>query len=192
MPGDGQVMHTFSASFLRATSLQADSQCPSSINAHLGARLVHISFTQRFTKHSEIMYQPNLVAMLIAGLIPMVVGSIWYGPLFGEMWMNLVGRTEEEFRASIRPIKMYVVTFIMSLILAFVLAHILEAFTDAYALTGLFAGVQVAFWMWLGFVLTIGYQAVAFEDKKLRLFGLNMAYNLVSLVAMGALLGVWR
>ena len=106
--------------------------------------------------------------------------------------MNLMGKTEEEIRATMSPIKMYVVTFIMSLIMAYVLAHILEAFADAYAVTGLMAGIQGAFWMWLGFVLTVGYQAVAFEDKKLRLFGLNMAYNLVSLLAMGALLGVWR
>lgn len=138
------------------------------------------------------MYQPNLVAVLVAGLIPMIIGSAWYGPVFGGMWMKLMGKTEEEIQATMSPIKMYVVTFIMSLIMAYVLAHILESFADAYAVTGLMAGIQVAFWMWLGFVLTIGYQAVAFEDKKLRLFGLNMAYNLVSLLAMGALLGIWR
>ena len=142
------------------------------------------------------MYQPNLIAVLVAGLIPMVIGSVWYGPVFGQMWMNLTGKTEEEIRASMKPIKMYVVTFIMSLIMAYVLSHILEAFADANPVTGLVtglvAGMQGAFWMWLGFVLTVGYQAVAFEDKKLRLFGLNMAYNLVSLLAMGALLGVWR
>ena len=138
------------------------------------------------------MYQPNLVAVLVAGLIPMIIGSIWYGPVFGRLWMNLVGKTEEEIRESMRPIKMYVVTFIMSLIMAFVLAHVLEALADAYAVTGLSAGIQVAFWMWLGFVLTVGYQAVAFEDKKLRLFGLNMAYNLISMLAMGSLLGLWR
>ncbi len=138
------------------------------------------------------MYQPNIIAVLVAGLIPMVIGSVWYGPLFGQMWINLTGKTEEEIRASIKPIKMYVVTFIMSLIMAYVLAHILEAFADAYDVTGLYAGIQGAFWVWLGFVFTVGYQAVAFGDKKLRLFGLNMAYNLVSLLGMGALIGIWR
>jgi hypothetical protein len=138
------------------------------------------------------MYQPNLLAVLVAGVIPMVIGSGWYGPVFGRMWMNLIGKTEEEIRSSVSPIKMYVVTFIMSLVTAFVLAHILQAFADAYGVTGLWAGVQGAFWMWLGFVVTVGYQSVAFEDKKLRLFALNMGYNLVSFLAMGALLGVWR
>ena len=80
----------------------------------------------------------------------------------------------------------------MTLVMAFVLAHVLQAFADAYSVTGLIAGMQGAFWMWLGFVLTVGWQAVAFEDKKLRVFILSMVYNLISLLAMGALLGVWR
>ena len=147
---------------------------------------------QGFTKLDKWMYQPNLIAVLVAGLIPMIIGSVWYGPVFGQMWMNLTGKTAEELRASMRPIKMYVLTFIMSLVMAYVLSHVLEAVANAYAVTGLVAGMQGAFWMWLGFVLTVGYQAVAFKDKKLRLFGLNMAYNLISLMAMGALLGLWR
>ena len=138
------------------------------------------------------MYQPNLVAILAAGVLPMVIGSLWYGPLFGKMWLGLVGKTEEEIRESASPLKMYVVTFIMTLVMAFVLAHVLQAFADAYSVTGLIAGMQGAFWMWLGFVFTVGWQAVAFEDKKLRVFILSMVYNLISLLAMGALLGVWR
>ena len=142
------------------------------------------------------MYEPFLPAVLVAAILPMVIGSAWYGPVFGKMWLGLMGKTVEEIKESVSPIKMYVVSFIMALIMAYVMAHILEAFAVAYAdepgATGVAGGMQGAFWMWLGFVLTVGYQAVAFEDKKLRLFGLNMAYNLVSLLAMGALLGAWR
>ena len=138
------------------------------------------------------MYQPNLLAVLVAGLIPMLIGSIWYGPVFGKAWLKLIGKTEEEIRATMNPMKMYVVTFIMALVMAYVLAHVLQAFADAYGVTGIPAGLQAAFWIWLGFVLTIGYQAVAFEDKKISLFALNMGYNLVTLLAMGTLLGAWR
>ena len=138
------------------------------------------------------MHTPNLLALLVAGILPMVIGSLWYGPLFGKMWMKLMGTTEEELRESLSPIKMYVVPFIMSLVMAFVLAHIIQAFSDAYEVTGLMTGLQAGFWVWVGFILTFGYQAVAFENKKIRLYGLSMAYNLLSLLAMGALLGVWR
>ena len=137
-------------------------------------------------------YVPNFLAVLVAGLIPMLVGSMWYGPVFGKKWLEMVGKTEEEIKENFNPIKAYVFSFVMSLIMAYVLAHILEAWNVAYATTGIWYGMQGAFWAWLGFALTIGYQHVAWNDQKLSLYALNMAYNLVCLLAMGALLGVWR
>lgn len=137
-------------------------------------------------------YVPNFLAVLIAGLIPMLIGSMWYGPVFGKKWLEMVGKTEEEIKENFNPIKAYVFSFVMSLIMAYVLAHMLEAWNAAYAATGLWRGMQGAFWAWLGFALTIGYQHVAWNNQKLGLYFLNMTYNLVCLLAMGALLGVWR
>jgi hypothetical protein len=138
------------------------------------------------------MPNPNLLAVLVAGLIPMVVGSLWYGPLFGRQWMRMVGKTEDELKQQFNPLKSYGVTFLMALIMSYVLAHILIAWEEAYGLSGLWAGMQGGFWVWLGFVLTVGWQNVAFEDKPTGLYWLNMLYNLVTLLAMGAVLGVWR
>jgi hypothetical protein len=137
-------------------------------------------------------YFPDIWAVLVASLLPMAIGALWYGPLFGKKWMQLVEKSEEEIRAGFNPMKSYGVTFLMAVLTAFVLAHVLQAYDDAYTLTGWAAGMQGGFWCWLGFVLTIGWQAVSFEDKKLSLYVLNMAYNLVVLLAMGALLGIWR
>jgi len=137
-------------------------------------------------------YIPNFLAVLIAGLLPMLIGSLWYGPVFGKKWLEMVGKTEEEIKENFNPMKAYVFSFVMSLIMAYVLAHILEAWNAAYAMTGMWYGMQGAFWAWLGFALTIGYQHVAWNDQKLGLYFLNMAYNLVCLLAMGALLGMWR
>ncbi|GMQ82146.1 MAG: DUF1761 domain-containing protein [Rhodothermia bacterium] len=137
-------------------------------------------------------YSPDLLAVLVAGLVPMVVGAIWYGPLFGKKWMEMMGKTEDEIKDNFNPLKAYGISFIMALIMAFVLSHILQAWDDAYTVTGWAAGMQGAFWSWLGFVVTIGYQAMAWESKKFGLFAMNMAYNLVVLLGMGAILGVWR
>jgi len=38
----------------------------------------------------------NPVFILLAGLVPMVVGSVYYGPLFGKSWMNVNGFKEED------------------------------------------------------------------------------------------------
>lgn len=135
---------------------------------------------------------PGILQVLVAALLPMVIGALWYGPLFGKQWMSMVGRSEEEIRSNFNPIKTFGGTYLSYVVMGYVLAVILQAWQDAYDMTGWSAGMQGAFWCWLGFVVAFGWQSVAYEDRSLKLYGLNMAYNLVSLLAMGALLGVWR
>jgi len=138
------------------------------------------------------MENPNMWAVLGASLLPMIIGSLWYGPLFGRLWMRLIEITEDEIKASFNPLKSYGVTYIGAFLTAYVLAHILQAYAGAFDVSGTGAGVEGAFWVWLGFVLTIGWQAVAFENKKISVYALNMAYNLITLLLMGAVLGTWR
>ena len=42
--------------------------------------------------------QVNYVAILACGISAMVIGSIWYGPLFGKTWMQLTGKKMEDKR----------------------------------------------------------------------------------------------
>ena len=40
------------------------------------------------------MLEVNYLAVLIAGIVPMIVGAIWYGPLFGKRWLGYMETTE--------------------------------------------------------------------------------------------------
>lgn len=137
------------------------------------------------------MESPNLLAVLAGAVSAMIIGALWYGPLFGARWMRLIGTTEEEIRASMNPLKTYGLTFMAFIIVAYVLGHVVLAFEAAFGMVGVAAGLQAGFWCWLGFVLAIGWQAVAYEDKPLLLYLINMGYNLACLLVMGAILGVW-
>jgi len=133
----------------------------------------------------------NYLAVIVAAIIPMLVGSIWYGPLFGQKWMDLMGKTEEELKAGFNPAKSYGITFVFAIIMSYVLAHVLAVWGDAYGAEGVMAGIQAGFWVWIGFVLTIGWQRVAFENINMTLWILNTLYNLVVLILMAILLSVW-
>ena len=65
--------------------------------------------------------QVNLLAVLVGAVITMVLGFLWYGPLFGQMWMRMVGRSAEEIEAA--P-TLYIYSFVSALITAYVLAAI--------------------------------------------------------------------
>ena len=38
----------------------------------------------------------NFIGVAIAGIIGMAVGFSWYGPIFGKLWVKLMGFTNEE------------------------------------------------------------------------------------------------
>ena len=42
------------------------------------------------------MIETNWIGVILAAISAMVVGYVWYGPLFGKPWMKLVGITKED------------------------------------------------------------------------------------------------
>lgn len=126
----------------------------------------------------------NLTAVLVAALINMVVGAVWYSPaLFAKEWSKLVGRKEMGNGA-----QGYVVTFIGALVQAWILAHFVSW---AVAITAA-QGAMVGFMLWLGFTaITQGVNTV-FAGTRKKLLAINTGYFLVVLVINGALLAVWH
>ncbi len=60
----------------------------------------------------------NLLAILVAALVPLIVGFIWYNPkVFGNAWMKATGITDDKMKQS-NMLLIFGVTFILSLLLA--------------------------------------------------------------------------
>jgi hypothetical protein len=60
----------------------------------------------------------NFLVVLASGLIPMIVGAVWYGPLFGKVWMEEAGMTMEKIQGA-NMAKIYGVATLFSLMFAF-------------------------------------------------------------------------
>ncbi|MEK7582906.1 MAG: DUF1761 domain-containing protein [Patescibacteria group bacterium] len=139
----------------------------------------------------------NYLAVLVAGIAAMVVGGLWYGPLFGKLWMQGMGWDPND-QARMAEAKKgmaaaYVQMFVFSLVQAFVLAHVLWAFRTASPdLIGAWAGIQGGFWVWLGFVLPLKYGDKLWGGKKFKFVAVDLAYYLVLLCVMGIILSVWK
>lgn len=129
----------------------------------------------------------NYIAVFVAAVAAMLLGSIWYSPLlFGNIWMNLINKTKEELRSTNTP-KTYLVAFISELIMAFILYHII-IYSKADSLTD---GLLTGFWVWLGFVGTTAIINFMFEGRKLKQYFIDTFYHLVSLLLMGAIISFW-
>nr|WP_026711903.1 DUF1761 domain-containing protein [Flavobacterium filum] len=62
----------------------------------------------------------NFYAILVAAISTLLVGFVWYGPLFGKAWMAETGFTEEELKKG-SMVKIFGLTFVFSLFLAMIM-----------------------------------------------------------------------
>src|SRR5918999_5423650 len=124
----------------------------------------------------------NWVAIVVAAIIPMVLGALWYSPvLFADPWMRAVGRTREELAGAQLG---YVLSAIGALVSSYVLARIVKwAEVD-----DLWNGALVGIFVWAGFVATVLAVTTYFGGRPRTLWAINAGYQLVALVLMGALL----
>ena len=132
----------------------------------------------------------NYLTVLVAAILNMAVGALWYSPtLFGKAWMELVGfKPEDAQKRTAGMQRAYSLTFVASFVMAYALARVLW-----YAkVTTVGGGVLIGLLAWIGFVATPHGSNYLFEGKPFRLFTINTGYSLVALVIMGALLAVWR
>jgi hypothetical protein len=129
----------------------------------------------------------NWLAVIVAAIIRLVVGAIWYSPVgFGPMWQKTVGITQQQMMAAMP--RAIAVDAVGSLLMAFILEHaVVYAGANSVLL-----GAAVGFLNWLGFVAVVLIATNVYEQRPLRPAYVSAGFNLVALLLMGALLAVWR
>ncbi len=130
----------------------------------------------------------NYLAVLVAAISAMVVGFIWYSEsFFGKIWIELNHITEKDNIGSSMG-KNYSIMFMSSVVMAVVLAWLINLSNSSTLLDGMI----LAFWMWLGFVVTTFLSEVLFAKKPWKMFFIQSGYYLATLMVMGAILAIWR
>ncbi len=129
----------------------------------------------------------NYLAVLAASVVSMLIGWAWYSPMvLGKQWMKEVGKRPEEIKKDMQG-KAMAMAFVATLIMAYVLAHFVQYVT---AVT-LGDGVQLGFWIWLGFIAPVVATSVFFDGKSWKWFAITGGYQLVNAIVMAAILAMW-
>ena len=75
----------------------------------------------------------NWLAMLVAALIPLAVGALWYSPmLFANAWMKATGLTEDALKKGNMAL-IFGLTFVFSFMLAMILNSVVIHQTHVYS-----------------------------------------------------------
>lgn len=126
----------------------------------------------------------NWLAVIVGVIGSNVLGFLWYGPLFGETWMRMIGKTRDQIEASG---SMYVVTIVGAAIAMTALAIFVGAVGASTLVEGLIAGAVA----WIGLGATATFLYTTFEGPPVNVWFLNAVYNLIVWAVMGGVFAIW-
>ncbi|MEO6728385.1 MAG: DUF1761 domain-containing protein [Candidatus Dojkabacteria bacterium] len=124
----------------------------------------------------------NIVAVILAALVPFFLGYMWYTMIFNKPWMKEVGITEGDAVKGTDIKKQLIGSFILEILMAVVLSIVLGKDADASmgATKGFLVGLIVAFAFGVNYF---------FEGKTLKHWSINAGYNIILLTLMGLIIG---
>lgn len=125
----------------------------------------------------------NLLSVLVAAIVHMAVGLIWYQPkVFGDAWAGLA-------KADLKPSSRWMpVGAIGHLLMALVLAIIVNLAGAATVVDGLFIGILA----WIGFIVPLEIGELIWEKIPFNLFLIRVGNHLIGFGLAGIILAVWR
>lgn len=135
----------------------------------------------------------NYLAIIVGAVLSMVIGAIWYGPLFGKKWMEIVGVNPNDIEARKKMQKsagpLYAVQFLLTLFQVLVLAHLIADTSRA-------GGLERSLWIWAAFVIpTLAGSAMwTNEHTKIKWarFLIQGGYQLAIFIVFGLLIQFWK
>jgi hypothetical protein len=159
----------------------------------------------------------NFKAIFVAAFSSFVVGLIWYNPkVFGTIWMNETGMTEEKARQS-SMLKVFGLTFVFSFMLAFIMPTFVIHQFGALGMVGGPSEVEKAMPSYLAFLsdygnvfrtfkhgalhgsmigLFVALPVIAtnclFEQKSFKYAAITSGYWIIVMTILGAIICGWK
>ena len=125
-------------------------------------------------------------AIAAATFVNMAIGMLWYSSwVCGGYWLQQVQALPTQFQ----PRKdRFATAMIGSVVTAVIMACIMACFINRLHITSLASAFHFGWMTWLGFVATTTIQTVLFSNWPHRLYIINSAFNLVTMIAMSMVL----
>jgi xanthine/uracil/vitamin C permease (AzgA family) len=139
----------------------------------------------------DVIPHLNYIHVLVVAVAGFLLGWLWYGVLFGRMWMVEMKITPEmaaEEKAKGGMAAYFIKGFLFTLLSTFGLAALIAAHGSPNwkhgAAYGLFVGLFVAAMRKLN--------DAVWEKKSFRLQAINVGHELVVYAIQGAIFGAWH
>ena len=129
--------------------------------------------------------QISLIAALLTGVASLVLGFIWYGPLFAKAWSKEVGLSEAEMKGAGIG---YLIAFASSTFLGGVTSFLVNMIGITTVMDGAALGLLLA----AGYVATTFATNYIFAKKSIHLFLIDAGYQTILVVIAGVIAALIR
>ena len=135
----------------------------------------------------------NYLAIIVCAVLAMVVGALWYGPLFGKKWMTIVKADPNDIATRAKMKKnagpLYFIQFILVLFQIWILAYYIQGWKDA-------SGLENSLWIWAAFIMPTIAATAMWNNDSAKVSGarflIQSGYQLVVFVMFWLILGNWK
>jgi len=147
-----------------------------------------------------VMPTTNILALIVAGLVPSIIGAIYYGPLLGKVWRDSLGMSEEELKPMI-PALAYGGSILLSILLAsslnFTIGLVHKDINAAGELFinsshtfghGALHGAMIGLMTITPIIVSLG----VFHKLSWKTNLINVVFWVLCLAVMGGILDVWQ
>ena len=125
------------------------------------------------------------LAIVVCMVAYMIIGSVWYGPLFMKPWARLTGMDKMD-KAEMQ--KAMVPAMVTSLATAFVMAVVLGRGMQILAIQSWVDPLVICVVLWFPFTAMVMAQNYAYTRKSVQLLLIDAGYILVSMFAISLIL----
>ena len=126
------------------------------------------------------------VGVIVATVAAMMVGGLWYGPLFGNSWMGYIGKTREQLQSQGG------IGYLFALLGAFTTAIVMTYVTQWARVEGFGEGTLVGIVMWAGFALSTIVIGAVFEGRPWGLIMINTGNSLLTFILVGGIVSAFN
>jgi hypothetical protein len=135
----------------------------------------------------------NYWAVLVCGIIAMALGAVWYGPIFGKKWIEIIGATNMDMERRKEMMKGVWKLYLINFILVLVQVHVLSWFIGT--LEGVSSGIHTSLAIWAAFIMPTIAAGSMWNNDSAKVswtrFLIQAGYQLVLLVIFGFILSNW-
>lgn len=130
----------------------------------------------------------NIWAVLVAALIEVVIGAVWFNApfAFNRQWLAGIGKTAEQVAEDASPL-----SIVAAIVGALVTAAVMALFINWMGVVGV-RGALIGFLIAVGFSANSAFIKDRFEGRSIGLTAINSLHDIVIFTLMGLVIGLWQ